>query len=105
MDTYTQVNAKLALQAQTLARHSSELEGTYRRVVSLCTGVGEEEVEAVLGGLVIAVDGGGDRDGGGWVGEGQHGDEDGSGNGGDGVGMAEGDVGRLRAFLQRVDGG
>lgn len=52
----------------------------YRRVVSLCTGVAEDKVDEALPSLVAAI-------------ESEKGVMDG-----------EGDVGRVREFLRRVDG-
>ncbi|KAK5109629.1 hypothetical protein LTR62_006866 [Meristemomyces frigidus] len=70
---------QLQHQAEDLASRSSELEAMYRKVVSLCTGVPEDRVEACLGSLVAAV-------------ESERG------------GMGEREVGRVREFLKRVDG-
>ncbi|KAK4553759.1 transcriptional regulator swi6 [Recurvomyces mirabilis] len=79
ISAYQTHNAALQDQATDLASRSSELEATYRKVVSLCTGVPEERVEENLGALVAAVES--ER----------------------GV-LGEGEVGRVREFLKRVDG-
>lgn len=68
------------LEAQAKER---ELEARYRRVVTLCTGVEESNVESVLGVLVTAVE---------------------SERGLMGV-VGGGGVGRVREFLRRVEGG
>ncbi|KAK3062512.1 hypothetical protein LTS18_003918, partial [Coniosporium uncinatum] len=76
-----------------LRSRSGQLEGMYRKVVSLCTGVEERRVEEMLGGLVVAVEsegasGGLHKIGGPWIVEGSGGME----------------VGRVREFLRKVDG-
>ena len=94
-------NASLTNKAKELSSCSSTLESTYRRVVALCTGVKEDEVEHVLDGLVAAI-GGDDNTN----------DNNGPEMVGDPDGMediteqmeSERDMGRLRAFLQRVEG-
>ncbi|KAI9807421.1 MAG: transcriptional regulator swi6 [Piccolia ochrophora] len=53
---YTSNNTALRAQATQLRGRSAELETTYRRVVSLCTGVREDKVEELLTGLVAAVE-------------------------------------------------
>lgn len=72
-------NANMQYRADELKARSSELEGMYRKVVSLCTGVPEEKVEESLPALVAAV-------------ESERG------------GLGEQEVGRVREFLRRVDG-
>lgn len=78
---YSTNNNQLREQAAELRSRSSEVEGLYRRVVSLCTGVAEDKVDEALPSLVAAI-------------ESEKGVMDG-----------EGDVGRVREFLRRVDGG
>lgn len=78
---YSTNNHQLREQAAELRSRSSEVEGLYRRVVSLCTGVAEDKVDEALPSLVAAI-------------ESEKGVMDG-----------EGDVGRVREFLRRVDGG
>ena len=48
-------NERLRGQLQSLRERSSELEGKYRKVVSLCTHVAEEDVDHLLGALLDAV--------------------------------------------------
>ncbi|KAF2772204.1 hypothetical protein EJ03DRAFT_215359 [Teratosphaeria nubilosa] len=72
-------NHRLKQNIDDLHSQSTELEGLYRKVVSLCTGVPEERVEESLPALVAAV-------------ESERG------------GMGEQEVGRVRDFLRRVDG-
>lgn len=79
---YSSNNAQLQDQANELRSRSSELEGLYRRVVSLCTQVDEDKVEEALPNLLAAVE---------------------SERGG-GI-ESQGDVGRVRDFLRKVDGG
>lgn len=75
-------NADLAACVTTLRGRSSEIETQYRKVVSMCTGVEEGNVEAVLEGLVVAVESEGmDVDGSGAIGVG---------------------TGRVREFLRKV---
>lgn len=76
---YHEHNALLRRQADELRSRSSELEGMYRKVVSLCTGVAEERVEESLPALVAAVE-----------------SERGA--------LGEREVGRVRDFLRRIDG-
>ena len=82
LNAYLQHNALLRRQADELKSRSSEVEALYRKVVSLCTGVEEGRVEGCLTGLVAAVES--ER---GCFGEG------------------EVEVGRVRSFLRRVEGG
>ncbi|KAK4544485.1 hypothetical protein LTR36_004056 [Oleoguttula mirabilis] len=79
LNAYLAHNASLQKQADELKSRSSELEGMYRKVVSLCTGVAEDKVEESLPALVAAV-------------ESERG------------GLGEQEVGRVREFLRRVDG-
>lgn len=76
---YAANNASMRQRAEELKARSSELEGMYRKVVSLCTGVAEEKVEESLPALMAAV-------------ESERG------------GLGEQEVGRVREFLRRVDG-
>ncbi|KAF2402022.1 apses-domain-containing protein [Trichodelitschia bisporula] len=72
---YNALNSRLAAHLTTLRARDSELEGKYRKVIALCTGVPEEHVDGVIWQLVLAVES-----------EGEH------------------DVGRVREFLRRVEG-
>lgn len=49
-------NQELSAQVTVLKGRSSEIESQYRKVVSMCTGVEEGNVDAVLEGLVAAVE-------------------------------------------------
>ncbi|KAH0559927.1 hypothetical protein GP486_003550 [Trichoglossum hirsutum] len=53
---YIQNNNALKEYSAQLRSRSRELEEKYRRVVALCTGIKEEEVEETLPGLVIAIE-------------------------------------------------
>lgn len=79
INAYMTNNVRLQRRADELKSRSSALEGMYRKVVSLCTGVAEEKVEESLHALVAAV-------------ESERG------------GLGEHEVGRVRDFLRRVDG-
>ena len=81
MHAYSTNNRHLQAQADELRSRSLEVEGLYRRVVSLCTGVPEDKVDEALPSLVAAIESE------------------------KGVIEGEGDVGRVRDFLRRVDGG
>ena len=73
---YVRNNARLSMRAKALQSRSSELEVQLRRVVVLCTGVGEEKVDEMVEGLVAAV-------------ESERGEDV--------------EVGRVREFLRRVE--
>ena len=75
---YRRLNERLEGEKRGLGARSQELEGTLRQVLALCTGVGEERVGEVVGGLEKAVKS-----------EGR---------------LGEGEVGRVREFLRRVEG-
>ena len=100
-------NASLTSTAKELSSCSSTLESTYRRVVALCTGVKEDEVEHVLDGLVAAISGDDNENA-----KANANDKNGPEMVADADGMedineqmeTERDMGRLRAFLQRVEG-
>ncbi|KAK3714298.1 transcriptional regulator swi6 [Vermiconidia calcicola] len=77
---YVAHTSLLQHQADELKSRSAELEGMYRKVVSLCTGVEPGKVEASLPALVAAVE-----------------SERGA--------LGQQEVGRVREFLRRVDGG
>ena len=77
---YTKSNAKLQSQADQLRARSTELESQYRKVVALCTNTPEDQLDAALPGLLAAV-------------ESERG------------GLGEADVGRVREFLRKTDGG
>lgn len=79
LTAYSSLNARLKSQVEQLKKRDGELEAKYRRVIALCTNVPEESVDGVLGQLVMAVESEG-------VGE-----------------RGEGDVGRVREFLRRVE--
>ena len=70
-------NDHLKDQAGQLKSRSMELEKKLRRVVALCTGVAEDKVDGMLGGLVVAV-------------ESEKGEDV--------------EVGRVREFLRKVEG-
>ncbi|KAF2668378.1 apses-domain-containing protein [Microthyrium microscopicum] len=72
--TYNQLLASLNAHLMSLKARDTELESKYRKVVSLCTGVAEDEVDPVLPQLVQAVES-----------------------------EPENDVGRVREFLKRVE--
>ena len=79
-EAYKRINERLEHEKMALGAQSQELEGTLRRVLALCTGVGEEKVgESVVGGLVKAV----------------RSEEGGLGG--------EREVARVREFLRRVE--
>lgn len=78
LNAYNRSNTDLHHQAEQLKSKSIQLEGMYRKVVSLCTGVAEDKVEESLPALVAAVE-----------------SERGS--------IGEQEVGRVREFLRRVD--
>jgi len=80
LNAFVTNNASLRRQADELKSRSVELEGMYRKVVSLCTGVAEEKVEESLPALVAAVES--ER----------------------GTLQGEQEVGRVREFLRRIDG-
>lgn len=74
---YGRNNGRLETQSKSLQSRSSELEGQLRRVVAICTGVSEENVDGMVEGLVAAV-------------ESERGEDV--------------EVGRVREFLRRVEG-
>lgn len=76
LSAYDSNNAELRARAAGLRERNGELEAQYRKVVCLCTGVAEDQVEVLLGSLVKAVES----------------------EVGDGV-----EVGRVREFLRKVD--
>ncbi|KAI5357984.1 Putative transcription regulator HTH, APSES-type DNA-binding domain-containing protein [Septoria linicola] len=79
LNAYNKSNSKLQAHADQLRARSTELEGLYRKVVALCTGVPEEKLDEALPALVAAV-------------ESERG------------GLGESDVGRVREFLRKTDG-
>ncbi|GME38527.1 Apses transcription factor [Neofusicoccum parvum] len=76
LSAYDGNNAELRARAAGLRERNGELEAQYRKVVSLCTGVAEDQVELLLGSLVKAVES--------EIGEGV-------------------EVGRVKEFLRKVD--
>lgn len=56
LSAYNSLNARLAAHVTQLKSKDGELEAKYRKVIALCTGVDEKEVDAVLGQLVQAVE-------------------------------------------------
>ena len=80
LNAYLAQNGELHRHADELKSRSSQLEGMYRKVVSLCTGVEEARLEEALPALVAAVES--ER----------------------GALFGEGEVGRVREFLRRVVG-
>ena len=79
LNAYNSLNARLAAHLTSLRARDSELEAKYRRVIALCTGVAESQVDNVLGQLVQGVE--------------SEGDPSATGQ----------DVGRVREFLRRVE--
>lgn len=73
--TYNKLNARLQAHLTQLRARDVELEAKFRKVVALCTGVEEQQVETLLPQLMLAVESEG-----------------------------ENDVGRVREFLRRVEG-
>jgi len=82
LHAYETNNAQLRDHASELRGRSHDLEGLYRRVISLCTGVDEDKVEESLPNLQQAIE-----------------SEKAAGI------EVEGDVARVRDFLRKVDGG
>ncbi|GIZ36728.1 hypothetical protein CKM354_000019500 [Cercospora kikuchii] len=80
LSAYQKSNSKLQAQAEQLRAKSTELEGLYRKVVALCTGVPEDKLDEALPALVAAVE-----------------SERGT--------LGESDVGRVREFLRKTDSG
>lgn len=80
INAYTSLNARLAAHLTSLKARDSELEGKYRQVIALCTGVASEDVDKMLPGLLAAVE-----------------SEQG------GVGTGDGGEMRVREFLRKVD--
>ena len=78
LSAYRRVNDGLEQQTRGLHDRSFELEKTLRKVVSLCTGVREQEVDEMVGGLSRAVES---------------------------EGIDEVEVGRVREFLRRAGEG
>lgn len=76
LSAYDSNNAELRARAAGLRERNGELEAQYRKVVCMCTGVSEDQVEMLLGSLVKAVES----------------------EVGDGV-----EVGRVKEFLRKVD--
>lgn len=74
---YRQNNERLDAQAKDLRCQSSKLEETLRQIIALCTGIGEESIEKMMGGLNKAI-------------EAETGDDV--------------EVGRVRNFLRKVEG-
>lgn len=78
-NAYTKGNESLQQHAEQLRAKSLDLEGMYRKVIALCTGVPEDKLDERLSALVAAVE-----------------SEKGS--------IGDQEVGRVRDFLRRVDG-
>lgn len=74
---YVSNNANLEESIRAMRNKSKEVEGKYKRIISLCTGMEEARVEGALDGLIKAVDSEG----------------------------KDVEVGRINDFLRRVDGG
>lgn len=81
LQSYHSLNARLNAHLTQLRARDGELEMKYRRVIALCTNTKEEQVDAVLAQLVLAVESEGDS----------------------GQGVGGQDVGRVREFLRRVE--
>jgi hypothetical protein len=79
LNAYNSLNARLSALLTSLRARDGELETKYRKVIALCTGVEEGQVDSVLAQLVQAVE--------------SEGDPASSGQ----------DVGRVREFLRRVE--
>lgn len=77
LKSYRGQNQQLQTLLGSLRERSSELEGKYRKVVSMCTGTPEAEVDGMLGQLLAALTSEESRDT---------------------------DMGRVREFLRKVDG-
>jgi regulatory protein SWI6 len=56
LGAYNSLNARLAAHVSSLKARDGELEAKYRRVIALCTGVEEKQVDTVLAQLVQAVE-------------------------------------------------
>jgi regulatory protein SWI6 len=56
LSAYNSLNARLAAHVSSLKARDGELEAKYRRVIALCTGVEEKQVDSVLAQLVQAVE-------------------------------------------------
>ena len=80
LSAYASLNARLAAHLTTLKARDSELEAKMRKVIALCTGVPEEDVDRLLPQLCQAVE-----------------------SEGEGIGTTARDVGRVREFLRKVD--
>ncbi len=80
LSAYTALNARLAAHLTTLRARDSELETKMRKVIALCTGVAEQDVDRLLPQLCQAVE-----------------------SEGEGIGTTARDVGRVREFLRKVD--
>jgi ankyrin repeat protein len=80
LSAYTALNVRLAAHLKTLRARDSDLEAKMRKVIALCTGVAEEDVDRLLPQLCQAVE-----------------------SEGEGIGTTARDVGRVREFLRKVD--
>ena len=76
LSAYEKLNARLETEGKGWRDQSSELEGMLRKIVGLCTGVGEARVDEMVAGLCKAV----------------RSEE-----------MGDVEVGRVREFLRRVE--
>jgi hypothetical protein len=76
VNAYTANNEALAEDVRSLQIKSSELAAKYRKIISVCTGVAEEEVDKLLNNLLRSME----------------------------SEPADLELGRIREFLQRVDG-
>lgn len=76
MQAYTANNENLADEVRSLKSKSSELAGKYRKIISLCTGVSVEDVDDRINLLLRSLE----------------------------SESEDLEVGRIREFLQRVDG-
>jgi regulatory protein SWI6 len=59
---YAEMNSGLAKRVADLKNRSAELEATYRKVISLCSGCSEEEVDHNLGAMITAIEAEGERE-------------------------------------------
>jgi len=81
LQAYNSLNSRLSAHLTQLKARDGELEAKYRRVIALCTESSEEQIDAVLTQLVLAVESEGDP----------------------GKGSLGQDVQRVRDFLRRVE--
>ena len=59
---YDEINQGLSKRVADLKNRSAELEATYRKVISLCSGCSEESVDENLGAMITAIEAEGERE-------------------------------------------